>query len=120
MTGFLLDKEHPTVTRDLGDYQLEISLDEIFGFKGDQGYGLIAAVGPNEFVGAGMGFRVSFRPKTPGAGLAGVGTVDEGIYREGKWIPGRRLNGDENDQGQKWRFDSQNLRIERCTVYRYE
>jgi len=120
MTGFLLNKEHPTVTRDLGDYQLEISLDEIFGYRGEQGYGLIAAIGPNQFAGAGSGFRVSFRPKTPGAPLAGVGTVDEGIYREGKWIPGRRLNGDENDQGQKWRFDSQKLSIERCTVYRYE
>ena len=119
MTGFLLNKEHPTVTRDLGDYQLEISLDDIFGYRADQGYGLIAAVGPNEFA-AGSGFRVSFRPKTPGAPLAAVGTVDEGIYREGKWIPGRRLNGDENDQGQRWRFDSQRLSIERCTVYRYE
>ena len=120
MTGFLLDKEHPTVTRDLGEYQLEISLDEIFGYKADHGYGLVVAVGPNEFVGAGSGFRVSFRPKTPGPALVGVGTVDEGIYREGKWIPGRRLNGDEDDQGQRWRFASQSLAIERCTVYRFE
>jgi len=120
MTGFLLDKDHPTVTRDLDDYQLEISLDEIFGYRADQGYGLIIAVGPNEFAGAGSGFRVSFRPKTPGPALVGVGTVDEGIYREGKWIPGRRLNGDENDQGQRWRFASPKLSIERCTVYRYE
>lgn len=120
MTGFLLNKDHPTVTQDLGDYQLEMSLDEIFGYRADQGYGLVIAVGPNEFVGAGSGFRVSFRPKTPGGALAGVGTVNEGIYRDGKWIPGRRLNGDENDQGQRWRFASQRLSIEHCTVYRYE
>lgn len=120
MTGFLLDKEHRTVTREIGDYQLEISLDEIFGYKADSGYGLIMAVGPNEFVGAGSGFRVAFRPKTPGPPLAGVGSVDEGTYRDGKWIPGRRLNGDENDQGQRWRFSPRDLSIERCTVYRYE
>jgi beta-galactosidase GanA len=120
MTGFLLDKEHRTVTQELGDYQLQISVDEIFGYKADSGYGLVMAVGPNEFVGAGSGFSVTFRPKTLGPALVGVGSVDEGTYRDGKWIPGRRLNGDEDDQGQKWRFSPQGLNIERCTVYRYE
>ena len=119
MTGFLLDKEHPTVTREIGDYRLEISLDEIFGMKAEIGYGLIMAVGPNEFVGAGSGFRVDFRAATPGPALVGVGSVDEGVYRDGKWIAGRRLNGDENDQGH-WRFAPQGVNIERCIVYRYE
>jgi beta-galactosidase GanA len=120
MAGFSLDKSHPTVTRELGDYQLQISLDEIFGSHADSGYGLIVAVGPNEFAGAGSGFRVSFRPVTQGPPLVGVGSVDEGAYRDGKWIAGRRLNGDENDQGQYWRFAPQSLNIERCMVYRYE
>ena len=46
--------------------------------------------------------------------------MDEGTYREGKWIPGRRLNGDEDDQGKTWRFSSDSPKIERCTVYRYQ
>jgi len=50
----------------------------------------------------------------------GVGTVDEGVYRDGKWIPGRRLNGDEDDQGRAWRFGSWSLQLERCTTYRYQ
>jgi beta-galactosidase GanA len=120
MTGFLLDKEHPTVTREIGDYRLDISLDEIFGARAEIGYGLIVAAGPNEFVGAGSGFRVEFHPLTPGPALAGIGSVDEGTYRGGKWIPGRRLNGDENDQGGRWRFAPQGVNIERCIVYRYE
>jgi hypothetical protein len=120
MTGFVLDKEHATVTRELGGYELEISLDEIFGSRAGVGSGLIIAAGPDEFVGAGSGFRVAFHPKTPGPALAGVGAVDEGTYRDGKWIPGRRLNGDENDQGQRWRFSPRKVSIERCTVYRYE
>jgi len=120
MTGFVLDKANPSLTRPLGGYELEISLDWIFGRGAELGYGLIIAAGPDEFVGAGSGFRVSFTPKTPGPARAGIGAVDEGVYREGKWIPGRRLNGDENDQGRKWRFDSRRLSVERCTVYRYE
>jgi len=66
-----------------------------------------------------MGFRVhlqAFQPRRP---KVGVGTVDEGVYRDGKWIPGRRLNGDEDDQGRAWRFGSSSLQIERCTTYRY-
>jgi hypothetical protein len=46
--------------------------------------------------------------------------VDEGAFVEGKWVPGRRLNGDENDQGKAWRFDSKQVRAEKVTVYRYE
>ncbi|HUB81597.1 MAG TPA: DUF5597 domain-containing protein [Bryobacteraceae bacterium] len=120
MMGFLLDKEHPTVIREMGDYRLEISLDEIFGSKAETGYGLIVAAGPGEFVGAGSGFRVAFHPLTAGPALVGIGSVDEGVYRDGKWIPGRRLNGDENDQGGRWRFAPQIVSIERCVVYRYE
>ena len=31
MIGFLLDEEQPIITRELGGYELEISLDEGFG-----------------------------------------------------------------------------------------
>jgi beta-galactosidase GanA len=116
--GFLLDKDHPATTRDLGEYQLDISLDSIFGHGADVGYGLIIMTAPNEFLGAGAGFAVKFRPKSSSASLVGIAAIDEGTYRNGKWIPGRRLNGDENDQGNKWRFTPQRLTIERCTLYR--
>ncbi len=120
MAGFLLDKAHPSVKTQLGGYELEISLDSIFGSNSELGYGLIIATGPDEFTGAGSGFRVAFTAKTPGPRLVGIGTIDEASYFNGAWVPGRRLNGDENDQGQHWRFSPRDLGIERCTVYRYE
>ncbi|MCW5983523.1 MAG: DUF5597 domain-containing protein [Bryobacteraceae bacterium] len=120
MTGFLLDKEHPSVKATLGGYELEINLDNIFGFKAEIGYGLIAATGNDEFVGAGSGFGVAFSPKSPGPARVGLAAVDEGVYSNGKWIPGRRLNGDETDQGKRWRLSPRQLSISRCTVYRYE
>lgn len=46
--------------------------------------------------------------------------MDEGEYRGGRWIPGRRLNGDENDQGRTWRFSPQRISVERCRLYHYE
>jgi beta-galactosidase GanA len=128
--GFLLDEANPSVTRDLGEYEVEISLDDIFGFKASIGYGLIIATGPQTFIGAGSGFGVAFRHKSGGAARVGIAAVDEGEFRDGEWVPGRRLNGDENDQGRKWRFPGQllgiqqpgpqQLGIQRCTVYHYE
>lgn len=117
--GFLLSKEQPSVTRDIGGYELIISLDEVFAYKAEIGYGLVIAVGPEEFIGAGSGFRVQFKPKD-GQGKIGIAAVDDGEYRNGRWIPGRRLNGDENDQGRTWRFGNRNISVERCQVYRYE
>jgi hypothetical protein len=120
MVGFVLNKDKPSFTRELGGYELEISLDSLFGSASDNGHGILIATGPDEFTGAGSGFRVRFKPKTPGPARAGIGLVDEGASRDGKWVAGRRLNGDENDQGGYWRFDRFATRIERCVVYRWE
>jgi len=34
-------------------------------------------------------------------------------------VAGRRLNGDEDDQGLHWRFPSWTVGIQHCTLYRY-
>ena len=121
MIGFHLDEEHSSIIRELGDYELEITLDQGFGMRGKYGYGLIISSGPHAFTGAGYGFQVSFRPKTSGPALVGIAAVDEGEFSQGKWIVMRRLNGDETNQGQRWRFSFlRPLSIEHCTVYRYE
>ncbi|HMO57823.1 MAG TPA: DUF5597 domain-containing protein [Roseiflexaceae bacterium] len=117
--GFLLDADTPVVTHLIGDYELEISLDEVFFYKAEIGYGLVIAMSRDTFVGVGSGFRVRFRPRS-GSGRIGIESVDEGVFRDGRWIPGRRLNGDENDQGRTWRFSNKQISIERCTVYPYE
>lgn len=120
MVGFVLNTEQVQVTRTLGDYELEIALDSIFIFKSDIGYGLIIATGPDTFVGVGSGFQVRFRTRTPGPALVGIAAVDEGEYRDGVWVPGRRLNGDETAQGLAWRFNNMGIAIQQCCVYRYE
>lgn len=123
MTAFLLDKERPSVKVELGGYELDVSVDSIFGYTAEKGYGLIIATGPDEFLGAGKGFRVSFTPKTPGPPLAGLGPIEEGVYLGGKWVVGRRLAGDESDQGKRWRFSARRSNpasIQKITVYRYQ
>jgi hypothetical protein len=95
-----------------------VSLDEIFGRGTDKGFGLIMATGPEEFIGAGEGFRVSFSTRSAGSHV-GLASIDEGRFEDGRWIAGRRLNGDENDQGNFWRFDSRGVKIEKAALYHY-
>ena len=117
--GFLLDPEHPSADLTMSGYTLHVTLDEIFGSHAKVGYGLIMASGADEFLGAGEGFRVSFTPRT--GKQVGIASIDEGaIGEDGQWIPGRRLNGDENDQGKGWRFDSRQLRVEKAKLYRFD
>jgi hypothetical protein len=123
--GFVLDKNHSSVDFTMSGYTLHVTRDQIFGNQAGAGFGLIMATGPDEFLGAGKGFRVSFVPRSfvpgsPSAPRVGIASVDEGTFTNGKWIPGRRLNGDEDDQGQYWRLDSRQMHTEKLKLYRFE
>jgi beta-galactosidase GanA len=118
--GFVLDKQHPSADFVVGGYNLHVSLDEIFGSHSENGYGLVMANGPDEFLGAGKGFRVSFSPTSAVGGNVGIASVDEGRFEDGKWVAGRRLNGDENDQGGFWRFNSRSLSTAKVKLYRFQ
>jgi len=120
MHGFQLDANHPSVEYEMNGYTVDVSLDELFGHRSDRGYGLIIATGTDTFIGAGLGFRVGFRGRKTGEPRVGIAAIDEGSYKNGQFTPGRRLNGDENDQGNYWRFDQREVRIERATLYRFE
>jgi len=120
MAGFLLDKDHPQTTVELKGYRLDVSIDQIFETEAKTGYGFVIALGRDEFLGAGRGFRVSFGLKGTGSTRLGIASIDEGTFSDGAWIPGRRLNGDENDQGRFWRFAPHRINIEKAVLYRYE
>jgi hypothetical protein len=118
--GFTLSKEHPSVEFSMNGYVVRVSLDEVFGNRAENGAGILIATGPNEFLGVGKGFRVLITPRSPSPFKLGIASIDEGNFQEGKWSPGRRLNGDESDQGSYWRFDSRSVRIEKAVYYRFE
>lgn len=117
--GFVLDKNRPAVDFTMQGYTVHVTLDGIFGGHAESGFGLIWRDGPDEFAGAGKGFKVTFTPRAASDPHVGIGAVDEGDFVDGKWVPGRRLNGDENDQGKAWRFDPRRLHIEKVTLYHF-
>lgn len=116
--GFVLTREQRSVDFTIGDYALHVSLDDSFDGPAQQGFGLIMATGKDEFLGAGKGFRVTFTART--GPQAGIAYVEEGTFDNGKWIAGRRLNGDEDEQGVALRFNPHSQNIEKVALYRFE
>jgi len=116
--GFVLDQDRRSVDFTMGDYAIHVSRDDSFDGPAKSGFGLIIATGKDEFLGAGRGFRVTFHALQ--GPQAGISYVEEGTFDNGKWIAGRRLNGDEDEQGVAWRFNPHAQSIEKVVLYRYE
>ena len=77
------------------------------------------ATGPDEFVFAGVGFRVTFAPDTPGDPIAGLLSVEELAPRDGRLERVRFLNGDQTHQGRHVRLEMGRIGIQRVKLYRY-
>jgi hypothetical protein len=80
---------------------------------------LFIATGPDEFFAAGSGLKVTFAPNTPGPPLAGLGTVEEGTFVDGRWVADTRLAGDDTGQGADLFEIQRHMGIQRFTLYRY-
>jgi hypothetical protein len=135
IAGAWLTPEGPLQTVPLGSYTLQFDLrrnrrapDEL----PEKGYGLAIAIAPDEYIVAGTDVQVMFSPNTPGAPVVGLLSVEEGTFVNGRWVAGRRLNGDEiqlrydlsvaagsNQSGTGLRFLADGPTIQRVKLYRY-
>jgi hypothetical protein len=80
---------------ELGNYRLRVRFPGQREAGKTPGGGLIMAVSPDDYIVAGHGFSVDFLPGPGGLPHVDFLSLDEGEYRNGQWIQGRRLNGDE-------------------------
>lgn len=96
IVGVMLNKEKPGQKFELGDFTLDVELRQRRRRTTvpDLAYGLIISVGPDEYIVAGNDIQITFFPNTQGLPMAGLASVYEGEYVKGKWVPGRKLNGD--------------------------
>jgi hypothetical protein len=78
---------------------------------------VFVAAGPDEYFVIGSGVTVGFTPNTPGPPLAGLATVEDGTFVNGRWVPSRRLAGDDDAQGEA--LNLRTMGIQRFTLYRY-
>ena len=80
--------------------------------------GLVIAIGADEFVFAGTGMTVTFEVDK-GDQIVGIFSTQEGKYKNGQWLPGRWLNGDQTHQGRHLRLVTGTFGIQRIKLYRY-
>ncbi|GAB3577522.1 GH35 family beta-galactosidase [Hymenobacter daeguensis] len=123
--GFLLQKDSAARTFTLGDYRFtakhEYSLGWSMGSKKAEwspGGGLIIAVAPDEFYVVGTGLVLTNEPLAKGR-RAGYLSVDEGHFEDEKWLPGRRMNGDQDHQGRHVRVAGNEYSIQHVKLYTY-
>jgi hypothetical protein len=103
----------------MGDYTLHVA------FKGaapepgkvEAHGGLIIRLSADEYLVAGQGLIVTF--STEGA-TAGIESIWEGTFVDGRWVAGRLLNGDESHQGRHLRIPEGKFGIQRVRLYRYQ
>ena len=90
LVGFMLDKDEKEHTVTMGNYVLKITNENN---TTPNAYGLIIQTSEDEFIFAGMNFRVHVSSNTKKTGY--IKQVWEGRFVDGQWIPSRLLNGDE-------------------------
>jgi len=114
MEGFMQYGDDKRVEFDIGDYRAEIEYRTETGAK--PGGGLVIATAPDTFVMAGMNYGIRFAARQDKPGNAAWLSIEEGAFHDGKWTPGRRLNGDES----WWRLNlGPEPRVLIGKVYRY-
>ena len=119
MRGFFVTVDNPNPTIEMGEYKITFSSTQrMRAFDYGQGAEQLAAenaalaarnrnttqsgaliiqTSADEFYVVAINGVLSFAPKNPKIkGRVLLDTLEEGIFKDGKWIPGRNLNGDEN------------------------
>jgi hypothetical protein len=83
--------------RELGGYRLQVRFSKPLEKGKVPAAGLVIATADDEYIVAGAGFTLTFAPKQGGLLHVEILAVDEGRFEDGKWVQGRRLNGDESN-----------------------
>jgi mannonate dehydratase len=124
--GMLLDTVDTHQDIILGKYTFSVAHDGTLGWSGvprahwPEGGGIIIRTGEDEYIVGGTGIVITFATSDKTLPLAGILEAEEGVYRNGKWMPGRRLNGDQTHQGRHIRIPLGTWGIQRIKLYRYK
>ncbi|HYM94141.1 MAG TPA: DUF5597 domain-containing protein, partial [Chitinophagaceae bacterium] len=125
VNGFLLSKDSSSKVVTTGNYRLTVKHDYTLGWSPEAKNDswplsgcIVISVSPDEFYVAGTGVVITFESIINGK-RAGFISVDEGRIENGKWIPGRRMNGDQDHQGRHVRIHVNDYSIQHMRMYTY-
>jgi len=126
MDGVLLDSTNQQQQLRFGDYELTVKHDYTLGWSPGarqpnwpNSGAIIIEEAPGELIVAGTGVVITFRVANDTTLSAGILQADEGNYVEGKWLPGRRMNGDQDHQGRHIRIAVGDWGIQKLKLYKY-
>jgi beta-galactosidase GanA len=126
MAGVILDSASQKIEITLGDYIFIVNHEYSWPYapktegENPRYGGMIIMVSPNEFYVAGRGMVITFRSAVNDDEIVGIGSIDEGKFIDGKWIPGLRLNGDQSHQGRHMDLPGDTFSIQKVRLYKYK
>ena len=125
MAGALLDSANQKAELKLGDYVFTVRHEYSWPYaaraEGETPrFGcMIIMVSPNEYYIAGRGVVVTLQTASNDGTIAGIGSIDEGRFVDGRWTPGLRMNGDQSHQGRHMNLPGNTFGIQKIQLYRY-
>jgi beta-galactosidase GanA len=126
MAGALLDSADQKVQVQLGDYAFNVRHEYSWPYAArtegeNPRFGcMIIMLSSDEYVIAGRGVVVTFQSRSNEGAIAGIGTMDEGHFVDGKWTPGLRMNGDQSHQGRHMNLPGNGYSIQKVRLYQYK
>jgi hypothetical protein len=126
MAGFLLDSAQQTAEIKLGGYTFTVKHEYTWPYaaraEGETPSfgGTIIMVAEDEFYIAGSGVVVTFQSSSDDGTIAGIASIDEGAFVKGRWVAGRRMNGDQDHQGRHLYLPGREYGIQRVKLYKYK
>jgi len=122
MGAVLLTKDNPSANIEFGEQifhaDLRFDPNNLNSRSAELGSAIFIMTAPDEFYIAGTGMSITFSQKNKEF-KTGLATVEEGTFLNGKWVPGRRLAGDDTAQGNNLRLGT-GYNILRVTLYSYK
>ena len=124
MTAVLLDATNATQTFRLGNYKIEAkfwvppSWTHATNTMPGPIAGVFISTGPDDYIVMGRNLAVNFY-STNETESVGIGTDEEGVYENGRWVPARRLNGDEVYEWRTLHLRDDKYSIQHIKLYRY-
>jgi len=92
--GILQKDAYPNAI-DFNNYRLQINFTQGIKSSSLPGGGFVIEVSDGEYIIVGHGFAIEFESKSEDSPYVDFISIDEGVFRDGEWVNGRRLNGDE-------------------------
>jgi len=99
LTGFLQQADDEEWTAEMGEYRFLARACVPLIPERVPGAALLLQLDADEFLVVGRNLTITFVPRTPALRTAELVWLDTGTLRDGTWVPGRRLNGDETWAG---------------------